>query len=89
MAPDADPEAADRYRSMLDNGVRAALGRAGDPNDEQRSHRAGLVSTSVIGINLVSKAKGDPNEIGRLIEALENLVGSWIPDRQTDLSPPN
>ena len=85
MAAGADPGAAARYRLMLENGVRTALARNGDANEERRSHRAGLITTSVIGINLVSKVTGDSNEIARLIDALTDLVSGWI--HETDLSP--
>lgn len=89
MAAGADPGAAARYRSMLENGVRAALERTGEPDDDRRSHRAGLFATTVIGINLVSKATGDLDEIERLIDALADLVGSWIEDGDSDPSSAN
>lgn len=77
MAAGADPAAAARYRSMLEDGLRTALERTGDPDGERRSHRARLLTASVIGINLVSKATGDANEIGPLIDALTDLVTGW------------
>ncbi|MEM9651341.1 MAG: TetR/AcrR family transcriptional regulator [Actinomycetota bacterium] len=77
MAAGTDPGAAARYRTMLEDGLRAALARAGDPDPERRSHRARLVTTSVIGINLVSKATGDPDEIGVHVDALVDLVSDW------------
>lgn len=89
MAAGADPGAADRYREMLENGVRLALARTSGPDEEQQSHRAGLITASVIGINLVSKATGDRNEIGRLIDALTDLVSGWIQDGETNPSPTN
>lgn len=89
MAAGADPGAAARYRSMLEDGARAALARTSGPNDEQRSHRASLIATSVLGINLVSKATGDPNEIGRLIDALADLIRGWIQEEETDASSTN
>lgn len=85
MAAGADPGAAARYRSMLEDGLRTALTRVDELNDEQRSHRAALVASSVIGVNLVSKATGDPNEIGRLIDAMTDLVKGWI--EEADRSP--
>lgn len=78
MAAGADPGAAARYRTMLENGVLAALARTGEPDDEQRSHRAGLLATAVVGVNLVAKATGDANEIGRLIDSLTDLVMGWV-----------
>lgn len=81
MAAGADPGAAARYRSLLEDGLLAALARTDALNDEQQSHRAALIAASVIGINLVSKATGDPNEIGRLIDALTDLVNEWIHER--------
>ncbi|MGI9614622.1 MAG: TetR/AcrR family transcriptional regulator [Acidimicrobiales bacterium] len=78
MAAGADPVAAARYRTMLENGLLAALARTGELDDEQRSHRAGLLATAVVGVNLVAKATGDANEIGRLIDALTDLVAGWV-----------
>ena len=80
MAAGADPGAAVRYRSLLEDGLRAALARTGDPDQERRSHRAALVAASVIGVNLVSKATADPREIGRLIDALTDVVMTWTTD---------
>lgn len=77
MAAGADPGAAARYRSLLEDGLLAALARTGDPDHERRAHRAALVAASVIGINLVSKATADPREIERLVDALTDLVVSW------------
>ena len=77
MAAGADPEAAQRYRSMLEDGILRALTRAGETDELRRAHRAGLLATSVIGVNLVSKTTGDPEEIGRLVDAMTDLVRSW------------
>ena len=87
MAAGSDPGAAARYRSMLENGVRTALERTGDRNEERRTARAGLITASVIGINLVSKATADPNEVGRLISALTDVVTSWT--QEADPPPRN
>ncbi|MEL6984489.1 MAG: helix-turn-helix domain-containing protein [Actinomycetota bacterium] len=87
MAAGADPGAAARYRALLEDGLRAALTRTGTLDDEQRTQRAALISASVIGINLISKATGDPNEIGRLIDALTDLVNEWI--REAERPPRN
>ncbi len=87
MAAGADPGAAARYRALLEDGLRAALARTGTLDDEQQAHRAALVSASVIGINLISKATGDPNEIGRLIDALTDLVNEWT--REAERPPRN
>lgn len=77
MAAGADPAAAARYRAMLERGLLSALERTGDPDVERRSHRARLLTASVIGVNLVSKATGDANEVGPLIDALTDLVNGW------------
>ena len=66
MAAGSAPEAASRYRTRLEAGLTAALTRAGHPDP---AAAAGLLTTSVLGINLVSKMTGDPTEIGRLIDA--------------------
>ncbi len=77
MAAGADPGSSARYRSMLEDGARAALARTSVTDDGVRSSRAALLATSVIGINLVSKTTGDHDEIGRLIDALVELVNGW------------
>lgn len=82
MAAGADPGAAARYRALLEDGLQAALTRTSTLDDEQRTHRAALISASVIGINLISKATGNPSEIGRLIDALTDLVNEWIRDAE-------
>lgn len=82
MAAGADPEAAARYRSMLEQGARAALSRTSGTDEDLRSQRAALLATSVIGVNLVAKTSGDPDEIGRLIDALVSLVNGWTDDDQ-------
>ena len=74
MAAGADPGAAQRYRAMLEQGLRRALARTGDPDAKRR---AGLLSTSVLGVNLVSKATGDPAEIARLVDAIADEVRRW------------
>ena len=78
MAAGSDPEAAARYRQMLEVGVQRALTRAGDTDSERRNARAGLISSSVLGVNLVSKlTNGDSVEIDRLIVAMIDEVGRW------------
>lgn len=81
MATGSDPEAAQRYRDLLEEGLRRALMRAGDSDPERRAARAGLLSTSVLGVNLVSKiTRGDTNEIDRLIVAMIDEVERWQAD---------
>ena len=82
MAAGADPGAAARYRSSLEDGLRAALARTDDSDEARRSHRAALLAASVIGINLVSKATADPGEIERLVDALTDLVTTWKTDAE-------
>lgn len=77
MAAGADPEAAQRYRGILEEGLRLALARTGDPDAARRSHRAGLLATSVLGVNLVSKLTADAVEIARLIDAMVDEVRHW------------
>lgn len=78
MAAGADPEAAKRYREMLEEGLRRALTRAGDTDPERRMARAGLLASSVLGVNLVSKTTGGDNaEIERLITAMVAEVERW------------
>ena len=78
MAAGADPGAAKRYRSMLEEGLERALTRAGDADADRRATRAGLLSTSVLGVNLVSKTTGgEVDEIDRLIDSMEGEVRRW------------
>lgn len=77
MAAGADPGAAQRYRAMLEQGLRRALARTGDQDGKRRSRRTGLLSMSVLGVNLVSKATGDPAEIARLVDAIADEVRRW------------
>ena len=78
MAAGADPAAAQRYRTMLEEGLRRALTRAGDDDDERRAHRASTISASVLGVNLVSKmSSGDATEIARLIDGMIDQVQRW------------
>ncbi len=77
MAAGADPDAATRYRSILEEGLRRALARTGDPDADRRADRAGLLATSVLGLNLVSKATADPTEIARLLDAMAAEVDRW------------
>ncbi|MEM7091755.1 MAG: TetR/AcrR family transcriptional regulator [Actinomycetota bacterium] len=78
MAAGADPRAAQRYREMLEEGLTAALARAGENDPQRRSDRAGMLATSVLGVNLVSKTTdGDAREIGRLVDAMIDEVGRW------------
>ncbi len=77
MAAGVDPAAAVRYRTMMEEGLRQALGRTGDADADRRQQRAGLLAASVLGVNLVSKATGDKAEIGRHIDAMEHEVRRW------------
>ena len=77
MAAGADRAAAGRYRSIMEEGLREALSRTGDTDTARRAQRAGLIATSVLGINLVSKVTGDPDEINRHIDAMEQEVRRW------------
>ncbi|MGI9610578.1 MAG: TetR/AcrR family transcriptional regulator [Acidimicrobiia bacterium] len=77
MAAGADPEAAKRYRAMLEKGLELALARTGDVDEARRADRAGLLSASVLGVNLVSKITGDSDEIARLIDAMTDEVRRW------------
>lgn len=78
MATGSDPDAAKRYRQLLDEGLRRALVRTGDTDDQRRAARAGLLSTSVLGVNLVSKMTGgDTEEIDRLIVSMIDEVQRW------------
>ena len=78
MASGADPEAALRYRGLLEEGMRRALERAGETDPKRRDERAALLTLGVIGVNLVSKTTaGDLDEIGRHIDAMVATVIEW------------
>lgn len=77
MAAGVDPAAADRYRTMMEEGLRRALDRTADQDQHRQEQRAGLLASSVLGVNLVSKATGNAEEIGRHIDAMEHEVRRW------------
>lgn len=77
MAAGSDPTAAKRYRELLGRGLRLALARTDDMNASRQGQRSELLSTSVLGVNLVSKMTADPAEIGRHVDALEHEVRRW------------
>lgn len=83
MAAGADPAAAARYRNLMEEGLRRALSRTHDPDINQQKQRARLISASVLGVNLVSKTTGDPDEIGQHIDALEHEVRRWQNERES------
>lgn len=74
MAAQTAPDAAARYRARIEDGLRAALGRAGDTRAEER---ASLLTASILGINLVSKMTADAAEIARHIDALGATIDGW------------
>lgn len=74
MAAQTAPEAAARYRQRIEEGLVAALDRAGDP---EPAERASLLTASILGVNLVSKMTADPNEIARHIDAMIASVDGW------------
>ena len=78
MASGADPEAALRYRSLLEEGMRRALTRAGEADEKRRDDRAALLTLGVISVNLISKtSEGDVAEIDRHIDAMVATVLAW------------
>ena len=80
MAAGSDPEAARRYRHLLDTGLRAALHRAADAeaiDPTTVDNRATLVSSAVIGINLISGHTGDNRQVDQLVAAAISEVTSW------------
>ncbi|MDH3683729.1 MAG: TetR/AcrR family transcriptional regulator [Acidimicrobiia bacterium] len=80
MAAGSDPDAARRYRELLDNGLRAALGRAakaGTIDSNTIESRASLVSAAVVGINLVSRHTGDNQQVDQLVTGAITEVTSW------------
>ncbi len=74
MAAGSAPAAAERYRTHLEAGFMAALTRADHPAPEAE---AGVLTTAVLGVNLVSKMTGDPGEIGRFLDAITDTVTAW------------
>lgn len=81
MAAGSDPAAAKRYRELLEDGLRTALGRAAEAGSvpaESVEARAALLSTTVIGLNLISRHTGDNAEVARLIEGARAEVAAWV-----------
>ena len=80
MAAGSDPDAAKRYRQLLDGGLLAALGRAASAGTIERStveSRAALISAAVIGINLISGHTGDNQQVDQLVTGAIAEVTSW------------
>ncbi len=78
MASGADPEAALRYRGLLEEGMRRALQRSGETDEQRRNERAAHLTLGVLGVNLISKTTaGDVDEIGRHIDAMTSTVLGW------------
>ena len=82
MAAGSDPAAAKRYRELLEEGLRAALTRAAEAGlvpAESVDARAALLSTTVIGVNLISRRTGDNAEVERLVDGTLAEVALWGP----------
>ena len=77
IARDDDPRPGERYRRVLREGLAAALGRADEIADDTVGRRAGLLASSVIGINLMSKAGSDVAELSLLVDAVISQVHDW------------
>ena len=77
MATGSNPEAARRYMELLETGARAALSRSGSTDPAEIDRRAQLITSSVIGANLVSKTTGDRARVGELVSALAAEVEAW------------
>ncbi len=82
MAAGVDPGAASRYRELLEDGLRRALGRTSDLDTARLEHRVDLLSAAVLGVNLVSKATGDAELISRQVDALDQEVRRWQRDHR-------
>ena len=83
MAAGSDPEAAKRYRDLLEDGLRAALRRAaaeGVIDAEPIDNRAAFLSAAVIGINLISGHTGDNDQVDQLVRAVTAEVAAWRRD---------
>ncbi len=83
MAAGSDPDAARRYRELLYDGLRTALGRAADsglidPSTVDR--RTAFVSAAVIGINLISCHTGDNDQVEQLLGCTITEVAAWRND---------
>ena len=74
MAAGSAPEAAARYRRLLEAGLVAALTRAGHPDVDAG---AAMLSAVVLGVNLVSKVTADAEEIARVVDAMIATVQDW------------
>ncbi len=80
MAAGADPVAAQRYMSLLEDGLRIALRRAASHGvlvGDDIDGRAGVIAAMVLGVNIVSKTAFDQDHLGRLIDGALSEVESW------------
>ena len=77
MATGANAKPAERYQRMLETGLFAALNRAGASTAATAKHRAGLISSAVIGINLMSSTGRSAAEIGTLVDSAIAEVRNW------------
>jgi len=66
-----------RYQEMLETSLIAALTRAGDRSSHRIQLRAALMASSVVGINLMSRAGRSAAEIGHFVDALTAQVEAW------------
>jgi hypothetical protein len=72
-----DPRPGERYRQLLTDGLRSALGRADEVPQNTIESRAGLIGAAVIGVNLMSRAGADPATLGTTIDGIVDQVHSW------------
>lgn len=80
MAAASDPPAAQRYRDLLEDGLRAALERAAEAgaiSETSVENRVALLSAAVIGINLISRHTGDNDQVHRMIDGAIAELETW------------
>lgn len=80
MAASPDKRPAEHYQQLLESGLRTALARSSDQQTPTTEHRVGLITSAVIGINLMSKSGRSADDLGRLIDSVITQVRDWRPN---------
>ena len=74
------PESMDRYMANLRDGFHAGLARAverGEIAAGGLDEKASSLLSSAIGLNVVSKAGGEPEELVRLCRGVASMIDEW------------
>lgn len=74
------PAATDRYRSLLEGGLRAALVRAevaGIVTPDQVEPRVQILAAAVLASNLVARQSGDASAVGAILDGAIATIDDW------------